>query len=132
MTDRKLHFSSGWWTSAGKRSFLWRVVSSIYWRVISLPPPKLWLRRIADATAGLALDLRYHTNTGCFVPVERLGLGERAPDAVWYQPSSVRQLRKIVHRSGVNPADYTFVDLGCGKGRVLVRNMSMTLEHLVS
>ena len=37
-----------------------------------------------------------------------------------YVPTSPSVLRRIVRKSGIAPADFTFVDLGCGKGRMLV------------
>jgi len=44
-------------------------------------------------------------------------LREHAGD---YVPGNPGVLKRIVRKSGVDPAAFTFVDLGCGKGRMLV------------
>jgi SAM-dependent methyltransferase len=37
-----------------------------------------------------------------------------------YVPTSPSLFRRIVRQSGVDPKQFTFIDLGCGKGRVLI------------
>lgn len=40
-------------------------------------------------------------------------------DAVCYLPSGIARISRLIRSSGVTPDAYQFVDLGCGKGRVL-------------
>lgn len=113
-----------------KHTLLWRIASHMYW-ACRREVHKISPIRLMDAIEGLAFDIRYRTITRRIEPVENLQLGERASQAVWYQPSSVRLIRKMVSASGVDPSLYTFVDLGCGRGRALAIAAKLGFREVV-
>jgi SAM-dependent methyltransferase len=67
-------------------------------------------------------DDRHGTDTGGSVEPEQLGIEDREARsaAILYLPSPLRVTRWMLDRVGVEPARTTFVDLGCGKGRVVL------------
>ena len=70
--------------------------------------------------ADLVFDFRYGTNTATWVSLKRLNIrSENLSRAVDYQPTQVLPLRRLLSELEV-PRDRVFVDLGCGKGRVLM------------
>ncbi|MBB5048687.1 SAM-dependent methyltransferase [Rhodopseudomonas rhenobacensis] len=78
-------------------------------------------RREAGEAARANWDRRYGTDTAGRVPLDRLTIphdsrrhGER------YQPSDPAALRDAIGFIGLSPSAYQFVDLGCGKGRMLI------------
>ncbi|NVN86747.1 MAG: class I SAM-dependent methyltransferase [Rhodopseudomonas sp.] len=75
----------------------------------------------SDHAAAAEWDRKYGTETDAGVPLDNLTIrhasrqyGER------YQASDPRVLRDCVKFIGLAPAGYRFVDLGCGKGRMLI------------
>ena len=70
--------------------------------------------------ADLIFDLRYGTNTAAWVSLKRLNIrSENLSRAVDYQPTQILPLRRLLKEMEI-PRDKVFVDLGCGKGRVLL------------
>ena len=70
--------------------------------------------------ADLIFDLRYGTNTATWVNLKRLNIhSENLSRAVDYQPTQILPLRRLLKELEI-PRDKVFVDLGCGKGRVLL------------
>ena len=68
----------------------------------------------------LSFDRRYGTETRAVVERELLGHGlENRAHAVAYQPTKERPFLSLLQRLALPPAS-TFVDVGCGKGRVLL------------
>jgi SAM-dependent methyltransferase len=67
-------------------------------------------------------DARYGTDTAGSVEPSDLGIGntEASKLAIRYLPSPLRVTSWMLERIGIDPRDYSFVDLGCGKGRVLM------------
>ena len=41
-------------------------------------------------------------------------------DFGFYAPASFQLVRRLIGSAGINPRDFAFVDLGCGKGRALI------------
>jgi len=65
-------------------------------------------------------DLKYHTDTFAWVAVERLGIdAQLQAHAQRYQPSQVVPLRRLLRTLDIPPGK-VLVDLGCGKGKVLL------------
>jgi SAM-dependent methyltransferase len=66
-------------------------------------------------------DLRYNTDTSGYVPGEALDTGSAAGlyNTAYYgiSPSSLTQ---AIAALPIDPAQFTFVDLGCGKGRAVL------------
>jgi SAM-dependent methyltransferase len=69
-----------------------------------------------------SFDRRFATDTAGAVQPEQLGIRDVAAreQAILYLPSPARVTRWMLDQLGVEHADFTFVDLGCGKGRVLL------------
>jgi len=67
-------------------------------------------------------DRRYGTDTGGEVQPENLGIddADTRESAVRYLPSPPDITRRLLGALELNPADWSFVDFGCGKGRVLM------------
>lgn len=68
-----------------------------------------------------AFDQQYGTDTGGAVPLWKLKLDSpNAAFGIKYQPSDEQEIRAAIAFLHENPRDITFIDLGCGKGRVLL------------
>jgi SAM-dependent methyltransferase len=69
-----------------------------------------------------SFDRRYGTDTAGAVDTSALGIesDERREQAILYLPSPVRVTEWMLNSIGIAHGDFTFVDLGCGKGRVLL------------
>jgi SAM-dependent methyltransferase len=59
-----------------------------------------------------------------------VGIDHFHPDRVSYYPSGWRYLRRILRRGDVGPDD-VFVDLGCGKGRVLLQAAAYPFKRVI-
>ena len=79
-----------------------------------------WLRKAAVLAEGRWFDATRQVETRGVVPLNKLTLVGAAKSGFDYMPARpARARRAIVALPLNNPADYTFVDLGSGKGRVL-------------
>lgn len=69
-----------------------------------------------------SFDQEFGTDTAGAVPPAQLGIGDAAvrEKAILYLPSPAPVTRWMLDNVGVEHGDFTFVDLGCGKGRVLL------------
>jgi len=72
-------------------------------------------------TDQLDFDRLYGTDTDGEIPVELLDHGaETVAQAVSYEASDPAAFRYMVGQLPIRPADYVFLDLGSGKGRVVL------------
>jgi SAM-dependent methyltransferase len=69
-----------------------------------------------------SFDRRHGTNTGGMVPTKDLDIADAATkwQSNLYLGSPDRVTRHLIRSLGINPQDYTFIDYGSGKGRVLL------------
>lgn len=69
-----------------------------------------------------SFDDRHGTDTAGSVEPEQLGIVDptRREAAILYLPSPTRVTSWMLDNVDVDPTGFTFVDLGCGKGRVLL------------
>lgn len=69
-----------------------------------------------------SFDRRYKTETAGKVDTSALGIEDpnRRESAILYLPSPARVTRWMLDHIGVEHSEYSFVDLGCGKGRVVL------------
>jgi predicted RNA methylase len=90
-----------------------------------------WRRALHEIATGrkpyvpaedLTFDARHGTDTAGSVETDELGIADDAAreQAILYLPSPLRVTRWMLDHVGVDPTERTFVDLGCGKGRVLL------------
>lgn len=79
-----------------------------------------------------AFDRRYGIDTATPAAVSTLGVaGDSARHAVPYKPSGIAFLRSIIGGLGIAYADYSFVDLGSGKGRALLLASHFPFKRIV-
>lgn len=66
-------------------------------------------------------DRRYGTDTTGMIPLAQLTVRDRArEDCIWYEPMSVLIFDTIVRALRLDCGRFTFIDIGSGKGRVLL------------
>jgi SAM-dependent methyltransferase len=75
-----------------------------------------------EPAADSSFDDRHATDTSGSVETDRLGIedGATRDAAIRYLPSPPRVTHWMLDRANVQPETTTFVDLGCGKGRVVL------------
>lgn len=72
--------------------------------------------------SDLEFDALHGTDTAGSVEPDDLGIidAQSSNLAIRYLPSPLRVTSWMLDQIGIEPPEYTFVDLGCGKGRVLL------------
>jgi len=79
------------------------------------------LRRKLVTYADLGFDLRNGVDTCRLRSIHDLDVDEALkPDLIGYEPSPVHVIRSMLRSLPIDPARFTFVDYGSGKGRVLM------------
>lgn len=79
-----------------------------------------------------ALDRRYGTDTGGLVPLSALAIDSpHGPHGVHYEPVTRAFFRRMLATVPIEPGRYTFVDLGCGKGRALLLAAAYPFRRIV-
>lgn len=80
-----------------------------------------------------SFDRRFRTETSGSVEPEQLGIADASlrGKAILYLPSPARVTRWMLRNAGIDHAQYSFVDLGCGKGRVLLVASEFEFERIV-
>lgn len=75
-----------------------------------------------DAERDRSFDARYGTDTTGRIQPQDLGITDDSAreTARVYLASPPRVTRWMLRNAGIDHTDFTFVDLGCGKGRVLL------------
>lgn len=78
--------------------------------------------RAYEPASDRTFDDLHGTDTAGAVETHQLGIedGASREAAIRYLPSPLRVTQWMLDRAGVEPATTTFVDLGCGKGRVVL------------
>jgi predicted RNA methylase len=108
--------------SSNIRRITYTVASTGLWRGLA-DLAVLWLGASAyRADTDRSFDQRYGTDTGGSVETPHLGIADVAvrEQAVRYLPSPERVTRWMLDTRRIDYREYSFVDLGCGKGRVLL------------
>jgi SAM-dependent methyltransferase len=69
-----------------------------------------------------SFDREFGTSTSGSMEPDHLGIADPAlrEKAILYLPSPARVTRWMLRNAGVNHSQFSFLDLGCGKGRVLL------------
>jgi SAM-dependent methyltransferase len=80
-----------------------------------------------------SFDKRYGTDTGDRVPTANLGIADDAirEQAILYLPSPERVTRWMLETLRIDYREYSFVDLGCGKGRVLLVASTYPFQRII-
>lgn len=80
-----------------------------------------WLRKRITQAEGWWFDARHHVQTSGYVPLNGLTLSGEEKSGFEYLPTRPSVVRRILKRLPIqNFSEYTFVDLGSGKGRILL------------
>lgn len=67
------------------------------------------------------IDKELGIETSGMIPLSNLSIkGNTKDQGIWYEPMPVKIFRQIISQVHVDVSDYTFVDFGSGKGRVLI------------
>jgi precorrin-6B methylase 2 len=83
-------------------------------------PPWQMVQAALAVIEDRAFDWRYGLDTGGITPLEDLAIHSRhVADGVHYAPTRVRYFRAVLRALPI-PRDSVFVDLGAGKGRMLL------------
>jgi SAM-dependent methyltransferase len=81
---------------------------------------------------GKVYDWAHHVDTTGTVEISALSvLGKNGACAVQYEPVSPDELAEILQQIDVQFENYTFVDFGSGKGRVLLMAARYPFRHIV-
>jgi len=90
-------------------------------------------RRPYDPADDHSFDAQHGTDTAGSVEPEHLGITDDTvrDQAILYLPSPLRVTRWMLDNVGVEPTERTFVDLGCGKGRVLLTAAQRPFRRVV-
>ena len=88
------------------------------WGSIKLIPKNI-KRHVKDDSN---FDEVYGVSTSTFVPISKLTDVDSAKltDAVGYEPTAPETFYQMIDDLPISPQDYSFIDLGAGKGRVLI------------
>ena len=114
-----------------QKTRIWTVLSSCYWRLrwaLSRCSPVGIFFRVAE----WMYDRRYGIETTRIVPVDALQSGGRnAAHARRYNPSLIGFPRYLLNRLAIDHRNFTFVDIGSGKGRVLLEATSFPFRRII-
>ena len=81
----------------------------------------------------LSFDERFGTDTAGSIEPAQLGIDdvERRKQAILYLPSPAKVTNWMLDNVGIDPRTFTFVDIGCGKGRVLLIASERPFQRLL-
>jgi SAM-dependent methyltransferase len=93
--------------------------------------PTRTLQSIMSIAEDALFDRRHHLETAKIVKVGDLDIDDEAKQhSIQYQPTRVRHFRKLM-RALQLPTNQVFVDVGCGKGRMLIAAALYGFERVV-
>jgi len=93
-----------------------------------------WLRTSVWSQLYDGFDRRHGTDTGGTIPLQRLGIRHSsAKFGVRYQAIGAGVFREALRSlpPGLEARNFTFVDLGCGKGRALLLARDFGFKQIV-
>lgn len=109
-------------SARGLRGTLWMMHRRLKQR------PERWRRSRADK----AFDTARGVETASWVRVPDLDTSSAYREhAVRYEPSSVAEFELLMRKLEIDPSEYTFVDYGSGKGRVLILAADYPFKRIV-
>lgn len=97
-------------------------------RTLMLVPRLAW-RKASVYLSDIRFDLKYGVQTRGVVHHGRLE--PRVAGALPYQPTPPLRFRKIIASLEINYGDFTFIDVGCGKGRALILATEFRFRRIV-
>jgi len=110
-------------------------VTSKFWflrQFISSAAHRGWKRTLAIAAYELWYERKFHANTGVIVPAEQLDVdAEARSHSRDYFPSSYLFIHEALSQYGFDWRGRTFIDFGCGMGRVLLVASDLPFEKII-
>jgi 16S rRNA G966 N2-methylase RsmD len=107
------------------------LASNSYWWARSLIE-RFSLTKLCQKWKGYRFDRRYGIETGKVVAVSDMGVERKDTlHATCYRPTSVGFLRFVLEKNSERFEDFVFVDLGSGKGRVLIEAASFPFKRII-
>lgn len=99
-------------------------------RVLSRGPVRSF-QSMLSAAEDKVFDYRYGLETSEVVEVEQLDINEEQKESsVRYKPTRVRYFNKLMQSLSL-PKNCVFVDIGCGKGRIMLLAAKYGFSHVV-
>ncbi len=96
----------------------WTILELI--RDIFQNSPKL-LRRLLGLYFDKGFDKKYNVDTCGSIPLHELTINSKnAKSGVIYDPVPIKTLRYVFSSISINFSEYTFIDFGSGKGRIIL------------
>ncbi|MGA7262551.1 MAG: class I SAM-dependent methyltransferase [Stellaceae bacterium] len=87
-----------------------------------------WVKR----GSGITFDLFHNVDTGSGWPAQSGDIVSPNRDkAVPYDPAPWRTLRRSLKLGSLRANGFTFVDVGCGKGKVLLSALALSFKRIV-
>lgn len=87
-----------------------------------------WVKR----GSGIAFDLFHNVDTGSGWPAQSRDIVSPNRDkAVPYDPAPWRTLRRSLGLGSLRATGFTFIDVGCGKGKVLLSALALSFDRIV-
>jgi len=101
--------------TALKEHGFWGVGRIAWYRLRDYPHTR---KAVASAEA---FDRSYNVETATYVFLSELqDLGPSSEHGLWYQPAAPNMVVFAIRQLGIDPKEFTFIDLGSGKGRVIL------------
>jgi hypothetical protein len=98
-----------------------RIGEGLEWRTRDIRGWPLQMLRRIRMVADRRFDREYGTNTTGYVGVPKLGLSkEQEVAGIHYEPTPTPASRQLLAAVPVRHEEFTFIDYGSGKGRVLL------------
>ncbi len=100
-------------------------------KLLSLLDPAAW-RAWNAARLGRDFDRKHGTNTQTHIEVEDLGIvDEPRRQAVHYEASALPKLHRAFKNLNIDEEEYTFIDVGSGKGLVVIETAKRNFREVV-
>lgn len=89
---------------------------------------RAWMKLTPEGRREASFDEIHKIETDGYISREDLSL---PPDSIHYAPIKPRQFFSIVSKLKIDPRTFTFIDIGCGKGRPLLLAQSMGFAKII-
>src|ERR1019366_427913 len=97
----------------------------VWYRILEIP-----IRGLPGGTRKASLDAEHGTNTSG-IQWWTNPRSENFARGIRYEPCSPRLCRMAIERTGVDPKQFCFLDIGCGKGRPLIIASEYGFKNLI-
>jgi hypothetical protein len=94
-------------------------------------PASLRLRWRTKRGSDIILDSLYGVDTGPGISGDERGSNPGIPASFAYDPAPWRTLKRSMRLASIPAEGFTFVDMGCGKGRVLLSALSLPFSRVI-